>query len=104
MAGYLVLGTLAAFGAWSILWALSGWLLPGGQEGALIEPGRPGETEATVVRRYLWLRGLGLLRQPLVVVDLGLTEPEKTWLTDRGIEICSRSELAERLGIGAESI
>lgn len=103
MAGYIFLGTLAAFGALSALWVLFGWLLPGGREGVLIMPGRPGEEELSFVRRYLWLRELGLLRQPLVLVDMGLTEPERSWLTDRGIEICSREALAQRLGIGAES-
>lgn len=103
MAGYVLFGTLAAFGALSVLWVLFGWLLPGGREGLLILPGRPGETETSFVRRYLWLRGLGLLEMPLVMVDLGLSQTEKNWLADREIELCGPEELSRRLGIGAEA-
>jgi hypothetical protein len=98
MAGYILLGLLAAFGAFSALWALFGWLLPDGRQGMLISMGDP---ERSVVRRYLWLRSVGLLSCPLILV-----EPEcrdAGYLSGQGIEICTPEELAFRLGIGAKN-
>ncbi|MDD5863303.1 MAG: hypothetical protein PUD80_01520 [Firmicutes bacterium] len=103
MAGYIVMGTLAAFGLVSALWALYGLLLPPGRDGVLYAPAKPGAAEQSFARRYLWLRGLGLLRCSLIMVDLGLSGPERDWLTDRGITICSPSELSDRLKTGAET-
>lgn len=103
MAGYVILGTMAAIGALSVLWALFGWLLPGGEEAAVVFPVRPGDGELSPAGRYLWLRSLGLLNCPLVAVDLGLSDRERQWLEDQKIEICSPAELAAGLGIGAKS-
>lgn len=104
MAGYILIGVLAAFGGVSVLWTLFGWLLPGSSGGVLVYPGRPGEGELSFARRYLWLRGLGLLKCPMIVVDLGLTVREKEWLETRGIEIRSPEAFAAGLEIGAEEI
>ncbi len=101
VAGYYLLAVLAAFGTLSAAWALFGWLLPVCREGWLLYPGRPGGL--TFVYLYLWLRGMGFIRCPLILADLGLSETERTWLAEKGIEICGLSELPERLGIGAES-
>ena len=103
MAGYLIIGTLAAFGLFCVLWALFGWLLPGGKEGWLVYPGGPGEGELSFVRRYLWLKGMGLINCPLIIMDLGLCDREREWLSSKGIEIYSPQEVTERLGIGAEA-
>lgn len=103
MAGYVLVGALAAFGAFSVLWAMLGWLLPAGQEEVLVLPGRKGKGALPNAGRYLWLRGLGLLKCPMVMADAGLSDREKVWLEHKGIEICSLAELSERLGIGAES-
>lgn len=89
MAGCFVLVLLAAMGAMGLVWALLGWLLPSGQGMVLVclELPDPG-----VLSRYRWLRGLGLLRCPLVAV---------TGYGSRGIpadvEICSREDLQLRL-------
>ncbi|MGN0978348.1 MAG: hypothetical protein ACI4PH_09870 [Faecousia sp.] len=101
MAGYLVLAVLAAFGVLSLLWALFGWLLPVCREGWILCPGKPGELSNVYV--YLWLRSMGIVKCPLILADLGLSEKERAWLTEKGIEICSLAELSERLGIGAET-
>ena len=61
--GYIMLGTLAAFGLVSALWVLYGFLLPAERGGGLYAPARPGVTEDSFARRYLWLRELGLLRE-----------------------------------------
>ncbi len=69
MAGFVILGVLAAFGALCILWVLFGTLLP--HPGGRLVYTCDGREEAAV-RRYLWLRDLGLLRCPLVLIGSSL--------------------------------
>ena len=88
MAGYILLGTLAAFGALSALWALFGWLLPGGKGCALVCFGVPDDG---ILSRYRWLKGLGLLRCPLLIVA------EDEDFSCRDTEICSGERLLSRL-------
>ena len=76
-------------GFWDILLAIiciiglalaGGWLfglllrpLPG-REAKIVLPGRgEGEELEQLVRSFLWLRGMGLLRCPIVIADAGLT-------------------------------
>ena len=80
--GYIMLGTLAAFGLVSALWVLYGFLLPAERGGG----------------RYLWLRELGLLREELTMVDFGISNAERDWLTERGVTVCAPEKLAERMG------
>ena len=100
MAGYVWIAALAAFGLLSVLWALFGWLLPVCRRGWLLYPGR--SEDLSFVAVYLWLRSMGIVRCPLILADLGLSDAEKRRLTEKGIEIYSPSELPERLVIGAE--
>lgn len=100
MAFFIIVGTLAAFGLFSAFWCLFGWLLPK-TGGILLCP--EGTDAAALARRYLWLRGLGLISCPLVVADGALTEVERTWLFSHGIEVCARDALASRLGIGEKN-
>lgn len=88
MAGYIIVGTLAAFGAFSMLWALLGWLLPAGQGCVLVCFGQPDEG---ILSRFLWLRGAGLLTCPLLAVV-----PEGTDLPEPA-QICTVAELPARL-------
>lgn len=88
MAGYILLGTLAAFGALSLLWALFGWLLPSGKGCAVVCYGVP-ETENLV--RFHWLRSLGLLHCPILTVSQG-DAPDLP-----GVENCTGDELLPRL-------
>ena len=87
----ILMGTLAAYGALSALWAALGWLLPGLRGCALVYAGTP---EEGICRRYRWLRGLGFFSCPLIAV----TEGEAT----EEIEVCSREELLARLTWAAE--
>ena len=103
MAGCILLGTLAAFGLVSALWVLYGLFLPPDRDGVLYAPAKPGVTERSFARRYLWLRELGLLRCSLTMVDYGISGSERDWLTDRGITICSPAELSAGLKTGAET-
>lgn len=104
MAGYICVGMLAAFGALCALWCLFGWLLPGGRDGILVCRENGDADAAHLAHRYLWLRGMGFLSCPLLVVARELKEPERVWLESHGIEICSPAELSARLGIGEEEI
>lgn len=95
MAGYGILILLAAFGLLSSLWAVLGWLLPGGRGMAMVCLGAPDEG---MVSRYRWLRGLGLLRCPLLVTEGG------TWRHIDGMEICGPEELLHRLELERKQI
>lgn len=88
MVGYIILGTLAAFGLLSALWALFGWLLPGCKGCALVCYGLPDEG---TIARTAWLRSLGLLECPLLIVA------EAVQNQPAGTEICSPEELLPRL-------
>lgn len=101
MAGYVCLGMAAAFGVFCAAWVLFGWLLPGGIGGALVCICRPGLREEPLVRRYIWLRELGLLRVPLLLVGSSLPYEEQAHLHRRcgSIEFCSLEELPARLEV-----
>lgn len=89
MAGYVILGALAAFGLLSILWAAMGWLLPGGRGMALVCVGEP---DAGILARYRWLRSLGLMACPLIVVA-----EDAAPVPSDGVEICEPGNLLSRL-------
>lgn len=97
MVWYICLVTLAAFGALSAIWCLLGWMLPSG--GEVMVSGEGADAHA-VARRYLWLRGMGLIRCPLIVVDRDLAAAERAWMEEHGIEVCLPEELLRQLGIG----
>lgn len=96
MAGYVILGVLAAFGLLSVLWAALGWLLPGGKGMALVCVGEP---DAGILARYKWLRSLGLLACPLIVAaeDAALQPMD-------GMEICAPESLLFRLELERDQI
>ena len=41
---------------------------------------------------------LGLLREELTMVDFGISNAERDWLTERGVTVCAPEKLAERMG------
>jgi len=91
MAWYCILGALAAFGLLCGVWVVFGWLLSGGTGGAVVCLPCGNGQEALFLRRCRWLRELGLLRCPVLLVDTaGTALPEET-------EICSPEELLTRL-------
>ena len=97
MATWIVLGVLAAFGALSVLWALFGFLLPGQCGAVTVCLCRGDGAEEPLIRRHRWLRDMGLIREPLILLDGGLTEEEKRRLTRQGLMICDMAELSARL-------
>lgn len=88
MGWYILLGALAAFGAWSALWTALGWLLPGVRGCVLVCMGPPDEGMCS---RYRWLWGMGLLNCPLVAVT------QDAAAVGKETEICSREDLLSRL-------
>ncbi len=101
MAGYAVAAFFAAAGVLSVLWAVFGWLLPVCREGILIYRGSPGPWGFIPV--YLWMRSMGLVRCPMLVVAENVEQKQREWLREREIDVCSLSELPGRLGMGAET-
>ena len=96
MAGYVILGVLAAFGVLAVLWAGLGWLLPGGRGMVMVCMGAPDEG---ILARYRWLRGLGLFSCPLIVAaeEADLPVPE-------GVELCEPEKLLLRLELERKEI
>lgn len=71
-----VLALICILGLAFVGWWLFGLLLRPlpGREAKVVIPGRgEGEELEQQVRSFLWLRGMGLLRCPIVIADVGLT-------------------------------
>ena len=100
MAGYVFFGTLAAFGLICAVWISCGLVLPRNCGGIAVLTGPLDREKLDTARRWIWLREMGLLVSPLVALEEGLTGYEREWLACHGFEICSRTEIAGRLGIG----
>ena len=97
MAALVVLAVFGAFGLLCAVWVLFGFLLPGQRGAAVVLLCRGDPEEETVLRRYLWLYNTGLVRCPLLLVDCGLTEIQRLWLTQYPIILCKPNELSEQL-------
>lgn len=98
MTALVILSVLAAFGVLCVLWAFLGWMLPG-QKGVTMVYVCRGENVEAVLRRYRWLRDMGLVHERLLIVDEGMTEQQKRILEGKhGIEICTRAQAADRVG------
>lgn len=97
MAALIVLAIFGAFGLLCAMWVLFGFLLPGqrGAAAVLLCKGEP--SEDAVLRRYLWLYNTGLVHCPLLMVDCGLTDAQRLWLTQYPIIICTPEELRDQL-------
>lgn len=85
---YFAVGMLAAYGAVCALWTLFGWLLPSGAGCAVVCIGQP---EAEVFARFRWLKEMGFLKIPVIVVT------EAAEGEDPRMEICRREDLVSRL-------
>jgi hypothetical protein len=87
MAGYIILGLLAAFGLLSALWAAFGWLLPGDGGWVVVRYGIPRPEQLARIR---WLKSMGVLSCPVLIVAEAETAEADT-------EICSGEALLSRL-------
>lgn len=104
MAGYVFVGALAAFGLICAIWIGCGFLLPDCRGGAAILTGPLAGKNLAAARRWIWLREMGLLCCPLIVLEETITDEEREWLGCHGFEICSLGRCLTRLGIGAKKI
>ena len=101
MAGMILLGALAAFGALCALWLVLGNLLPGDRVGLMIYRWRESAAGRGFVLRWRCQWELGLLRGRLAVIDLGLTEEDRLFLArwGRNVEIWeTETEYGKRIG------
>ena len=96
MAGNVCIGALAAFGLLCVLWLIYGSCC-GKTEGALLVVSRGGRG---LVRQCLWLREMGLLTCPMVLIDPELDELDAHWAIARGVEIWRTSRFGEAEDIG----
>ena len=97
MAALIVLAVLGAFGLLCAVWVLFGFLLPGQRGAAAVLICRGQTEEEAVLRRYLWLYNTGLVRCPLLLVDCGLSQDERTRLERHPIILCTPEELKDQL-------
>ena len=106
MATMIVLTVLAAFGVLSVLWALFGLILPGSRGTFMVYLWRETGEAEQALRHYGWLRDWGLIRSPLLVIDCGMTEEERTTLLKgrQGVEICTPEELTSALAQEREKL
>lgn len=103
MLGYVVIALLAAMGLMSLCWCAAGWLLPVCRDGWLLCPA--GEDGPAFVPVYLWLKSLGLVRCPLVVLDLGMDGQRRQYLQEKEIVVCTPEQLPElAAGVGERTI
>lgn len=93
MAWYFLVAVLAAMGLMSLLWCLIGWMLPASRSGWLLCPA--GADGPGFVPVYLWLNSLGLVRCPLVVLDLGMDGQLRRQLEEKGLEVWDPEQLPE---------
>ena len=94
LAGYILVGMLSAFGAMGIFWVCLGWLLPGGKGCALV---CLGEADPGIVSRYCWLRDMGFLHCPMIVLSDRESDYRQICETIRPEELPSRLQ-KERCG------
>ena len=101
MAGMVILGALAAFGAMCALWLVTGALLPGDREGIMVYIWRDSAAGRGFAARWRIQWDLGLLRGRLLVLDLGLTEADRLFLArwGRNVEILE-TETEDGTGTG----
>ncbi len=98
MAWFICLGALAAFGFFCAIWALFGFLLPGSRDGTLVFPCTSDGGGEAMIRRYVWLRGLGFVRSPLLIVcGTPSLQLQQLVLRHRNVEICTPAQLPQRL-------
>ena len=89
----IVLTVLCLMGLGLLVWCLMGRLVcpvPGQEVLAVLEGQGDGGGLEQSVRALMWLRSLGLLRCPVVIVDLGLDR--------EGLAVAQRLALRRRMG------
>lgn len=104
MAGYILFGALAAFGLICLVWIGCGLVLPRIAGGMAVLAGPLDREKLDTARRWIWLREMDLMYSDMTAIAETLNREEWMWLESHGFEICSRVEIAHRLGIGEKRI
>ena len=93
---YVLLGLLAAFGLFCVIWVLFGFLLPGSRRCSVILLCSP-KDEAAILCRLLWLREIGLLRCKVLLSGRGLTTRQRAQILRKYsfIEFCDPEDPGE---------
>ena len=106
MVWFIVIGVAAAWGLLSVACLLFGWLLPKDRRGMMLYFCKEETCAESVIFGYRWLRELGFLAGPLLLVDSTSTQKEREILEQRypGIEFCSLAELPARLELERDQI
>ena len=99
MIWYVCIGFLAAFGALCALWVSLGAGLTGAACGRIVLQPDPGR-EGAAVRRWLWLRELGLVKGRLTVISAQPLDWAKQYPT---VEFLTPEQFLSRLAEERES-
>lgn len=86
MLWYVLFGAFGAFGLLCAIWTIFGYLLlPMGRGSAMVIQCGAGDGGAVeeLLRYYGWLRGMGLYKGKLLVLDAGMTKEERAALEQR---------------------
>lgn len=106
MAGFILLGVLASFGLLCMAWTLFGCLLSCGKGGALVCLCRDGTRELALVQRYSFLRAIGLIRCPMLLLGSSLSAREQALISRKypGVEFSSLEALPSRLEVERDQL
>ena len=79
---YVFIGAFAAFGVLCAVWVLFGQFLPASGKSE-IAVRCPRKNEIPLLRRFCWLRDMGLLRCELTVLDSSLNTAQQYYIRQR---------------------
>lgn len=93
---YVLLGLLAAFGLFCMIWVLFGLLLPGSRRCTVILLCSP-KDEAALLSRLLWLRETGLLRCKMLLSGRGIPDRQRAQIKKKYpiVEFCDPEDPGE---------
>lgn len=105
MIKFVILGVFAAFGVLCALWVLYGAFLPRFKGGAMVFYSKP-DTEEAVLRRYGWLRDLGFVKCPLILLDSHTTAQQQERIRRKyhNVEFYTLAEWTAKLDEGRKQI
>lgn len=90
---YVLIGFFAAVGFLCLLWLIFGAFLPAAAPAEVAVLCRRGREQA-ILRRYRWLRDLGLTRCRLIMLNSQLPQAQQRALTEHfpGVKFCTLEE------------
>lgn len=93
---YVLLGLLAAFGLFCMIWVLFGFLLPGSRRCSVILLCSP-KDEAAMLCRLVWLREIGLLRCKMLLGGRGIPAHQRAQIRKKYpfVEFCDPEDPGE---------